>query len=111
MFRRSFPKMPVNPIYKDIGALIKAKRKTLEMKQEHLAGTLGISRGSLANIETGQQSILVHQLYSFAQALQLMPVDLLPTLVAERLNVGDSDLPLPGDLKANQKQQIARLFI
>src|SRR6266852_9416336 len=67
-------------VYKQIGAIIKARRKTLNnMKQEKLAGLLGISRGSLANIETGRQGILVHQLYKFSAALQLKtPIDLLP---------------------------------
>ena len=40
----------VDTIYKDIGAVIKSRRKTLNMKQETLAGLLSISRGSLANV-------------------------------------------------------------
>ena len=70
--------MDTDPIYKLIGAVIKARRKTLELKQETLAGRLGISRGSLANVETGRQSVLVHQLYKFAAALGVTPSDLLP---------------------------------
>src|SRR5947207_14790685 len=103
--------MPADPIYKRIGALIKARRKTLQMKQEHLASTLGISRGSLANIETGRQSILVHQLYKFASALQLAPSDLLPPPAKEGLGSKETTLPLPGNLKSRQKQQVARLFM
>jgi transcriptional regulator with XRE-family HTH domain len=102
--------MPPNPIYTHIGAVIKARRKTLGLKQEHLARILGISRGSLANVETGRQSILVHQLYNFASALQLTPFDLLPQPADEPFSVDRTELPLPGDLKAQQKQQIARLF-
>jgi transcriptional regulator with XRE-family HTH domain len=100
----------VDPIYKDIGAVIKSRRKTLDMKQETLAGLLGISRGSLANVETGRQSILVHQLYKFAIALQLMPFDLLPQPSVAHLRTEPTELPLPGDLKAQQKEQITRLF-
>ena len=81
------------------------------MKQEHLASTLGISRGSLANIETGRQSILVHQLYNFAAALQLSPSDLLPQKSRDGFNGDRTDLPLPGDLKAQQKKQVARFFL
>jgi transcriptional regulator with XRE-family HTH domain len=103
--------VPPNPIYKSIGELIKTRRKTLQMKQEHLASTLGISRGSLANIETGRQGILVHQLYRFAAALQLAPFDLLPPPANQSLGSERTDLPVPSDLKSQQKQQVARLFM
>ena len=98
--------MPPDPIYKHIGVLIKARRKTLGHKQETLARELGISRGALANIETGRQNILVHQLYKFAAALQLSPFDLLPP----PLKVNRTDLPLPSDLKAEQRTQVAQFF-
>ena len=100
----------VHPIYKEIGAVIKSRRRTLKMKQETLAGLLGISRGSLANVETGRQSVLVHQLYKFADALQLTPLDLLPLPLIDPLRIEATELPLPSDLKAQQKEHIARLF-
>src|SRR2546426_7334893 len=71
---------------------------------------LGISRGSLANVETGRQSVLVHQLYKFAAALQLTPSDLLPPSSADHFVPEGTKLPLPDGLKAQQKEQIARLF-
>jgi len=100
-----------HPIYKEIGAIIRAKRKKLGLKQENLASELRISRGSLANIETGRQNILVHQLYNYAKALQLKPVDLLPTSVDDDLKVDRTELPLPDYLKGRQKEQVARLFM
>jgi transcriptional regulator with XRE-family HTH domain len=100
----------IDPIYKQIGAVIKSRRKTLEMKQETLARMLGISRGSLANVETGRQSILVHQLYKFAVALQLKPVDLLPQPSPDHLRTERTELPLPSGLKAQEKEQITRFF-
>jgi transcriptional regulator with XRE-family HTH domain len=102
--------MTRDPIYKHIGAVIKARRKTLGLKQETLAGKLGISRGSLANIETGRQNVLVHQLFKIAAALELTPTDLLPPPSTEHVRAGHSELPLPENLKAQQKEQIARLF-
>ena len=100
-----------NPIYKEIGALIRARRKTLDMRQKNLASDMGISRGSLANIETGRQNMLVHQLYNFAKALRLSPKDLLPLSTNEDIRVERTELPLPRNLKARQKQQVARLFM
>jgi transcriptional regulator with XRE-family HTH domain len=99
-----------DPIYKQIGAVIKARRKTLRLKQEELASLLRISRGSLANIETGRQNVLVHQLYKFAAALKLTPFDLLPPLAVSQTKVERTELPLPDDLKAQQREQITRLF-
>lgn len=90
--------------------MIKSRRKTLKLKQEALAGLLGISRGSLANVEIGRQSVLVHQLYKFAAALQLTPYDLLPPSSIDQLRTEPTKLPLPSDLKVQQKEQIARLI-
>jgi transcriptional regulator with XRE-family HTH domain len=100
-----------DPIYKHIGMVIKARRKTLGLKQENLAYTLGISRGSLANIETGRQNILVHNLYKFASVLDVSPFDLLPHPSHAQSKSERMELPLPDDLKADQKKQVARLFM
>jgi transcriptional regulator with XRE-family HTH domain len=99
-----------DPMYRQIGAVIKARRKTLGMKQEDLAGRLGISRGSLANIETGRQNILVHQLYKYAAKLDLSPFDLLPQPATDHVEADRTELPLPTNLKPQQKDQITRLF-
>jgi transcriptional regulator with XRE-family HTH domain len=98
-----------DPIYKHIGSVIKRRRKQLEMKQFTLAGLLAISRGSLANIETGRQSILVHQLYNFARELQLSPNDLLPP-IADSSSVDDWAGQLPQNLNAKQQEQIVRFL-
>jgi transcriptional regulator with XRE-family HTH domain len=103
-------KVTPDPIYKQIGAVIKARRKTLGLKQENLASLLSISRGSLANIETGRQNVLVHQLYKFAAVLKLTPFDLLPPPAVNQPRGERTELPLPDDLKAQQKEQITRLF-
>jgi len=99
-----------DPIYRQIGAAIRARRKTLGLKQETLAGKLGISRGSLANVETGRQNVLVHQLYKFAACLELSPFDLLPQPTIAPVSVDRTELPLPANLREQQKEQIARLF-
>src|SRR5712692_1672050 len=62
-----------NPVsfYKALGDLIRRRRKILNLSQEKLAGRLGVSRASIANIETGRQKILVHQLLQLAATLNL----------------------------------------
>ena len=103
--------VPPDPIYKHIGAQIRAKRKKLGLKQEALASELRFSRGSLANIEIGRQSVLVHQLYKFATALHLKPFDLMPPPPIDHSEAEHTNLPIPSDLKAQQKKQIANLFL
>ena len=103
--------MATHPIYKQIGATIQRRRKQLRFKQAKVASDLGISRGSLANIETGRQSILVHQLYRFAQVLDLMTTDLLPpALPTAPAQLDDWSAKMPAGLKQSQQEQIARLL-
>lgn len=104
--------MEPESIYAHIGGLIKTRRKHFKLTQEQLASQLSISRASLANIETGRQKILVHQLFSLAAALDMSPADFLPpaAVVAPQAAVEAADLPLPAGLKPQHKEQIARLF-
>ena len=103
----------MNPesLYRHIGALIKSRRKKFKPRwtQEKLANRVGISRASLANIETGRQSVPVHQLYAFAEALHISPADFL--LAANDTGARAKwDEVIPDDLKPQQKDQIARLL-
>src|SRR5207302_10862870 len=65
--------MNLEPIYKTIGGIIRQRRRRLDLAQAKLAGLLGISRATLASIETGRQRVLVHHLYAFAEALNMKP--------------------------------------
>ncbi|MGH6810781.1 MAG: helix-turn-helix domain-containing protein [Methylocella sp.] len=96
-------------MYPQIGTLIRKRRKKLKLTQAKLAARLGLSRASVANIEIGRQKILVHHLYALAAILDLAPTDLLPP-VKDLPETSDWEaLPLPKDLKPQQKEQIARL--
>ena len=70
--------MNLRLLYKRLGLIIRARRQELGLTQEKLSRQLGISRASLANIETGQQRVLVHQLYSLAEKLGVEVAALLP---------------------------------
>ena len=103
--------MQSDAIYKHIGVLIKNRRKQLRLTQEKLASRLAMSRASLANIETGRQNVLVHQLYAFAAALELAVGDFLLAPTDLRSKHDLKNLPLPDGLNAQQKEQIARLML
>ena len=102
--------MRPEPVYKTIGAIIRGRRRRLEWAQATLAARLGISRATLANIETGRQRVLVHQLYNFAEVLQLKPSDLLPPTSGSQPVPDMTDLSIQGDVNPAQREQIARLI-
>jgi transcriptional regulator with XRE-family HTH domain len=102
--------MQPESIYKSIGTIVRSKRRLMEWSQVTLAQRLGISRATLANIETGRQRILVHQLYSFAAVLGMKTEELLPPLRSNSPEFDWQHLPMPDDLKPQQREQIARLI-
>jgi transcriptional regulator with XRE-family HTH domain len=73
-----------NSIYAELGAIIRARRESTGMSQDVLASKVGLSRTSITNIERGRQSVLVHQLVSFAAALGVEPAELIPTVFPGR---------------------------
>jgi transcriptional regulator with XRE-family HTH domain len=110
----SADKHSMNPesLYRHIGALIRERRKKVDppLTQDKLAKRVGMSRAALANIETGRQNVFVHQLYAFAEALELMPEAFLLPMKRDPLTPETSELEFSDDLKPRQKEQIARLL-
>lgn len=104
------PCMKLEPIYKTIGGIIRQRRRRLELPQAELARRLGISRATLANIETGRQRVLVHHVYALAEALDIKPSDLLPQVNKAGSESDWAQFPIPSDLKPQQKEQIALLI-
>ena len=102
--------MKVSALYKRLGATIKAQRRALGLTQQQLAKQLRISRASLANVETGRQRVLVHQLYELADQLNVNVQELLPEpSEAEALQALD-DLLFSENVTVAQRQQIATLL-
>jgi transcriptional regulator with XRE-family HTH domain len=101
-----------HPVYREIGKRIQRWRKAKDMKQQTLAKELGISRGSLANIETGKQSVLVHQIYNFARVLKVKPHDFLPESGGELSSAPTMVLSQPTNitLSPDQQRQIANVL-
>jgi transcriptional regulator with XRE-family HTH domain len=65
-------------IYKQMGRLIRVRRKKIEVTQEELAQRINLTRTSITNIEKGRQKIQVHTLFDIAAALDVSPYTLLP---------------------------------
>ena len=102
--------MRVPALYKRLGGTIKARRRALGLTQQQLAKQLGISRASIANVETGRQRVLVHQLYDLADQLNVNVQDLLPeSAEAEALRALD-ELLFSENITVSQRRQIATLL-
>jgi transcriptional regulator with XRE-family HTH domain len=65
-------------IYKQFGTQVRDQREALGLTQLQLSARIGLTRGSVTNIEAGRQSVLLHQFLAIAAALQLAPEQLLP---------------------------------
>ena len=66
-------------LYRRIGQVVAKRRRELGLTQSDVAEKLGLSRASLANLESGRQRIMVHQLFALVNALQLQSIlDLVP---------------------------------
>ena len=80
-------------IYKAFGAQVRERREALRMTQLQLSARIGLTRGSVANIEGGRQSVLLHQFLDVAAALQVTPEQLLPTPIGTPPIEEISDMP------------------
>ena len=82
-------------LYKLLAERIKAKRQG--MSQEDVAKRIGVSRTTLINIESGDQSVPLHVLLALAHVFQCRLEDLLPQPEeyekVDMMQVRSSELP------------------
>jgi transcriptional regulator with XRE-family HTH domain len=97
-------------LYKAIGKLVSVRRDRLDLNQEELARRVGVSRATLASIETGRQGVLVHQLYELAKQLDLPSSDLLPPVPDKRTASKSEALPMPENLNDQQIAEVNLLL-
>lgn len=90
----------LNFIYPEIGKKIKKFRENRKWTQAQLAEAVGLNRISVTNIENGRNKIFVHTLLSFCYALNINPIDLLPSKTNNQI-----DLEVHG-LKNKEKKWI-----
>jgi transcriptional regulator with XRE-family HTH domain len=89
---------PVNGFYQEFGRRVRAARDDAGLSQEELASRVGLSRGSIANIERGAQRVALHTFVEIAAALGVDSVRLIPQtlgrtarLVRALREAGESD--------------------
>lgn len=93
-------------LYRALGLAVAKRRKQLKLTQAHVAAGIGLTRASLANIETGRQKLLLHQVYRLVNVLQLSSIlDLVPATF--RFETAHDELPLDSaKVTQTQKQQV-----
>lgn len=67
----------IEPVYRQLGAKIEQIRNTLGWTQQELSERVLVSRGSIANIETGKQRILLADVEKFSKAFNCAPKTLM----------------------------------
>jgi transcriptional regulator with XRE-family HTH domain len=83
--------------YKHLGENIRTNRQRLNLSQDELARSVGLTRTSLTNIENGRQHPPLHTFCEIAQRLKVDPSALLPSRA--------EPLPAP-DVKAIAQKQV-----
>lgn len=68
---------PIESIYVALGAAVFEQRMRAGWTQQDLAGQVGLSRASIANVELGRQRLMLHQVVALADALSVPVGDLL----------------------------------
>ena len=66
-------------LYELVGQKIERQRREVRLSQTKLAERCGLARGSIANIEGGNQRPTLHTLWSIAEALNMEVHALLPS--------------------------------
>lgn len=100
--------MSIDARYRTFGEGVRLRRMKLKMTQADLAAKVGLSRASIANIEQGRQSVLLHNACDMAGALELQLMDLLPATAASSLE--DQALALSDAVSPRAKIQINDLI-
>lgn len=68
----------IDHFYAEFGQRVRAARLDVGMTQAVLGASVGLTRGSVANLEAGRQRIPLHVLIELGRALRLPPAELLP---------------------------------
>src|ERR1700730_7783119 len=79
MENRNF-KLQAELVNEKFGVRLARVRKVKGFSQVELGKSVGLSRGSISNIESGIQNVQLHQVFAFANALNAPVAEFLPHL-------------------------------
>ena len=104
--------MEKDQLYKKVGGNLASRRRELQKTQGDVARLAGISRPSLANIESGRQALTLHQIYKLAAVLELSDAkSLLPEGNTAVAGEGIESVPIKNKrLSRNQMSEIQKVI-
>lgn len=82
-------------LYMQLGRKVAAARKKLGLTQAELAARVDLTRASVANIETGRQRVMLHDVFALVEALEgksilnFVPERVTKTAVQDVIFAGD----------------------
>ena len=97
-------------IYRQLGQNVARLRNEQGRTQAEIAAQIGLTRASLANIETGRQKVLMHHLFRLANALHCASIlELVPT----SFEFSDDVQPITthGSLLSEQQRALVQRFV
>lgn len=100
--------MEQSELYSQFGQLVRRHRERLGLNQAEIGQAIGLTRASIANIETGRQRIPLHHLYSLARALKVDVHALLPT-AGSVPRVANREIQSSVELSAREHDDVARV--
>lgn len=97
-------------VYKMLGRNVAVHRERLRMTQAEVASRIGLTRASLANIESGRQRVMLHHIYLLLDVLELKSIlDLIPAKVRRVESI--EKLSFSGSATSESEQaQVERLI-
>lgn len=101
-------------LYELVGQKVERQRREAKLSQTQLAQRCGLARGSIANIESGNQRPTLHTLWSLADALNVDMRSFLPSRDEFLMSEADTATPkITGWLKdeAGKSQNQVNSFI
>ena len=102
--------MKDDELYRRFGELVREHRQRLGVNQAVVAEQAGLSRASIANIETGRQRIPFHHLYSLARALQVDAHALLPAVSSTPPRLRDVEIQSSIELSESEQREVAKVL-
>jgi transcriptional regulator with XRE-family HTH domain len=101
--------MQESELYSCFGQRVRQHRERLNLNQAEVARAVGLSRASIANIETGRQRTPIHHLYRLARALRVDVHALLPAPNEEPRTIIDREIRSAVELSSREKEEVAKV--
>lgn len=100
----------MNRPYAEFGIRLRYSRLAAHLSQQQLAQRVGLSRASIANIESGRQQVLLHTAIDLADAVGKPLLALLPRASGEEpLELTQPNMSVQGNIDRTTHEWVSRV--